>query len=229
MIRFDRHQADLAALSKRFFEGSMKSRMRHPTLPPSGDVRITAFNKAQNLIDAISLGLGFRQHILSKPGFFSPDVPGQDVKIIVSQFESLLHLALDQGLFSAMESSLRAVLRTLKPGAAKNGNAPFKGVAGCLLTELDLRKWFPVLDLCREVRNTVHNNSVYYPEDGESKSLQFEGRTYVFTVGERIPFTTWEFSVMLGERQEALLEEVMLHPSLESFALIDDAGPRIPV
>ena len=66
------------------------------------------------------------------------------------------------GLCSAIESSFRIYVRVLSTTACNSGNAEFISIYTWLIKRLGLPKYLCLLNLLRQMRNTYHNNGVYY-------------------------------------------------------------------
>jgi hypothetical protein len=88
--------------------------------------------------------------------------------------------------FSFYESTIRAILRAVCPGACNNGFDAFASVYTCLLAHLDLRRHIPLLDFARTIRNLIHNNGMYIHKTGKDESLPFNGDLYLFEHGKKI-------------------------------------------
>ena len=108
----------------------------YSTVDPKHDARITAFSKTINVFNSLQLGLAFiSKHLLHKQWWSAvatQDIPDIDKQIYVNEFANLTKLGFIQGIFSAVESSLRLLLRALDPTACNGGLAEFKSIYECL-------------------------------------------------------------------------------------------------
>ncbi|MFP5380459.1 MAG: hypothetical protein ACLGHP_12080, partial [Vicinamibacteria bacterium] len=136
----------------------------------------------------------------------------------------VLFRSLIQMTFSMLETTFRALLRTLDPQACSRGTAPFDGVAKCLLkTHLDQPPdALALVDLLREVRNTVHNNGIYFHRDWQDKAVQFRGVTYNFQIGKSVDFVGGPFLVERLDDVRELLWAVVTHPNVIGIPTIPD-------
>lgn len=215
-------------LSSRFIAGQVKAQ----AIYKPKDVRITVFSKAILLTNASHVGITLleagwphKNHLFGG---------GPDVDLWVDQYEVMLRMIHMQGLFSGLESSLRAFMRDYHRSCpekrCKNGRGGFAAISACLLRELALHRWFDFLKLYRLTRNTIHNNGVFWPDDPipQDDQVLFERTTYDFKVGKPIDFGTWDFNCLLGTRMAELAEEIVRHPSIVSARYVEDPGVELP-
>jgi hypothetical protein len=72
-------------------------------------------------------------------------------------------------MFSSIESSLRLFLRALDPTACNGGMKEFNSIYDCLFNSklaTAPADGIELLNLLRLVRNTIHNNGVYFNPRG---------------------------------------------------------------
>ena len=126
--------------------------------------------------------------------------PGFDYEVSVTEFSQFVKVGYVQSIFSNVESSLRTFLRGVDPVACSGGTAEFQSVYRALLqTKLGAPDphHLELLDLWRTLRNTVHNNGVYFHRSGGSSTVGYKGVTYDFTHGRAVEFAKWPVLVSL--------------------------------
>ena len=196
----------------------------YSTVDPKHDARITAFSKTINVFNSLQLGLAFiSKHLLHKQwwsAIATQDIPDIDKQIYVNEFANLTKIGFIQGIFSAVESSLRLLLRALDPTACNGGLAEFKSVYECLFKS-NLTSSSPdaiaLLDLLRLVRNTIHNNGVYFHPSGNDVTAIWKGNTYAFKQGKPIDFVTWELLIVVSNALRLLLRQVVEDAKLQAI------------
>lgn len=181
------------------------------------DARITVLTKLEHVIGSTALGFEclteflllprhHRNGILHSP--ISDDVKGEFVKFFRLGFVQLV--------FSAIESAMRLLLRKINPVACNGATTEFKSVYDCLLrTELRLEEaqnWVEMLDLFRLIRNTLHNNGVYFHKSCNSVTVPYRGKTYEFKHGEKIDFVFWDLKLSLLDDVIWLVRHILDHP-----------------
>jgi hypothetical protein len=116
--------------------------------------------------------------------------------------------------FSLYESTIRAILRAVRPGACNNGFDAFASVYTCLLVHLDLKQHIPLLDFARTIRNLIHNNGTYIHKTGKDESLPFNGNTYRFEHRKKITFAFSDLFLTIYEQTLTLSDDLNAHPEI---------------
>ena len=206
----------------------------YSSIDPKHDARITAYSKAINVLNSVQLAFTFiSKHLLHGQWWEAVarnPVPDQDKQIYANEFANFTKIAFVQGIFLAIESSLRLFLRALDPVACNSGMAEFKSIYECLFkSKLSTipSDGIALLDLLRLVRNTIHNNGVYFNPSGNDASITWNGETFVFKQGAPVDFVTWEFLIRVSEALRQLLREVVEDINLKGIsAEINDPSSR---
>jgi hypothetical protein len=75
-----------------------------------------------------------------------------------------------------MESSSRYYSREISPGQFNNAAGNFKCIYDHLLSnnKLNFPNYISLLDLWRLMRNTKHNNGIFYPDNQKNKSVCYK-------------------------------------------------------
>lgn len=171
------------------------------------DARVTAFGRLVNLIDSTNLSFIFlSKHLLPLDNLWWSEVhkpPSNgfkdcDKSHTANTFNNgFIKVAFVQNLFSILDSTFRLLLRAIDPGVANNGTEDFKAVYRALKTRTTS---FPtnsdeLIDLMHLVRNSIHNNGVYFYKTGNNEQAPYKGVPYNFYHGQAIDFVTWEWLI----------------------------------
>lgn len=201
---------------------------RHPTWKAT-DARVTIFTKYANTLSSVHLGLIFEHEHFSHrqwsmPPRFAEMTPmtGDDSINELVAFDRFLRVGCIQMQVSAIESSFRFYVRALDPTACKNGHSEFEPLYRWLFKRLDLQHYEPLMQLLLSVRNTIHNDGVYFHRLGHNKTLVYKGTTYSFEVGKGVNFVTWPFLLYLAEELIHMIIEVVESKTLATLVTIDD-------
>jgi hypothetical protein len=153
-------------------------------------------------------------------------IPDSDKQAYANEFANFTKVGFVHALFSSIESYLRLFLRAIDPVACNAGMAEFKSVYDCLFkTKLAAAPadCTELIDLLRLVRNTIHNNGVYFSPRGGTVNLNWQGNTFEFRQGVAVDFVTWEFLIRVSDSLRTLLREIVEDANLRSLAVgIDD-------
>lgn len=207
---FDRDRAEITAI--------------YSAMDPKHDARITAYTKTKNILNSVQLALVFiSKHMLHNQWWkitFPKPVSDTDKQIYIKEFANLAKIAFVQGIFMALESSLRLFLRALDSTACNGGMAEFKSIYECLFrSKLSAipADGVPLLDLLRLVRNTIHNNGVYFHPSGNDASVTWDGEQFEFKQGTPVDFVTWWFLVRVSHALRQLLRTVVEDANLKGI------------
>lgn len=168
----------------------------------ANDARITAFNKLNNVLTAMNLGYFLMHTYLLKKNWWKEnqklEVTEDAIQNTLDCFEMFYRIGLIQNLNYSIESSFRVFVRKLDPTACNGGQAEFKSIYDWLLKKLNLQTAnTELLDMLRNIRNTMHNNGLFFPANGQNQSIKYKGETYNFVVANPNSFVTTELIVGL--------------------------------
>ncbi|WP_159098857.1 hypothetical protein [Aquabacterium olei] len=198
------------------------------------DARLTVYSKLINSCNSLQLALTLMSSNLMNLDWWkaiarSP-IPEPDVAIYVKEFDSFSKIGFVQSIFSAIESSLRIYLRALAPSACSNGTSEFKSIYECLFkTQLSAEPADGVvlLDLLRNVRNTIHNNGVFFNKAATNQSISWKGKQFLFEYSKPVDFVTWDFLLEVVTALEKMIGEIVNDSKLTSITtgIIDPYAP----
>ena len=196
---------------------------------PSGfdnDVRLTTIIHIGQLIDSTNLALTFISTDLlplnnkwweeAKTAPFSTFNKYQKSFTINNFTAGFVKVGFVQNLFSTIDSSSRLLLRKLDPLAVNNATKGIGKVFEALCARLTIR---PVdskelMKLLQLVRNTIHNNGVFFPQNQQNDQVTYKGVTYNLEVGKPVKFVNWEFLIDRLNDGLQLLTEVIHDPNI---------------
>lgn len=203
---------------------SAEAEATHPDWQRGVDARLSGFGKLANVVESAELSLKFLDEELLLPEWWQRTygfVPSMsDLSIYVVEFSQYSKTGLLQLSFGSLESTVRIFLRSIAPLACHGATTEFKAVYECLFrTHLaGFAKAIPLLDLLRMLRNTVHNNGVYFHKSGKDAVCEYKGVSYKFPIGRPVEFATWLLVAdLLGDAVE-LLNDVVSSPQISGIA-----------
>jgi hypothetical protein len=196
----------------------------YSSVDPRKDARITAFSKMVNVFNSVQLALTFvSKHLLDLNWWkviSKGEIPVADARIYANEFMGFSKLGFVQFLFSTTESSLRLFLRALDPTACDGGMGHFKSVYDCLLRSHLSRcpsESVELLDLLRLVRNTIHNNGVYFHRNGRDVTVTWNGTSYEFKQSTPVDFVTWQFLLEVSDAISSLMYTIVTDANLRAI------------
>lgn len=191
------------------------------------DIRLAVFTKIENVVGSTALGFESMTEFLNFPRRHRDGCMRVPIdQSLSTELAAFYKLGFMQFVFSAVESSLRSLLRTLNATAANNGTAEFKAIYDCLIhSELALQRaqdWGDMLDLFRLIRNVLHNNGVYFHKSGIDSEVTYRGTTYRFKHGQKIDFVYWDLCLSLLDDSIDLLKMTLAHDRVISLPYTKD-------
>ena len=196
----------------------------YENLDPEHDARVTSLSKLINVLNSLQLGLTFTaKHLLHHNWWeliAKSPISVDDKRIYANEFGNFLKVAFVQALQSSVESAMRIVLRALDADACNRGTAEFKSIYDCLFSSKlaeDLRDEIPTLDLLRHVRNTVHNNGVYFHKKEQDQTVVWREAEYAFRHGVAVDFVTWDLLLDLTDSLREVLVRVLSDKHLRNI------------
>jgi len=189
---------------------------------PRKDARITTFSKMIDIFNSLRLSLAFVQKGFNLDwwkGILSEErLPKSAILYYTGVFMNISKIGFNQILFSNTESSLRIFLRALDPNACNGGMGKFQSIYCCLFkTKLSVcpPEGIELLDLFRLVRNTSHNNGVYFDPNRRDRTINWRGKSYIFKHSAPIDFVNWSFIMEISDAVRFLMYEVVTDKNLQ--------------
>jgi hypothetical protein len=191
-------------ISQKFHESQNDLLQRH-NFDKDHDARVTIFSNCIVAIDSACMALLLQHYDMvdirwwnkipeNEPGLHIPDEHGR--AMLRKGFSQFIAIGFFHSLYSAIESSFRIYLRALDPDACNKGTANYDSIYNSLFRRLKLpqrQDHKKLLDFLLQIRNTIHNNSAYFPkavkdEPGNDKPfvLEYKGKQYKFEIGKPV-------------------------------------------
>ena len=175
--------------------------LRHPTWDKMKDARVSIFSKCINVCNSTYLGMTYIQFHLIQERYWKTisvrHLPREDIQIYIKEFDMFIKMGLLQFIYSSIESGFRLFVKTIDPKACAGGTSEFKNIYSFFLTRLGLSKFEHLLDLLRLIRNTVHNNGVYFHRSNIDETVTYQRKKYFFRIGKPVDFVNWRFLLSL--------------------------------
>lgn len=192
----------------------------HPSLTKY-DARLISLVHVSGVIDTLRLDVIFLTRYLFDDSWWDTiKVPPFSLAYSLSyinEYKKAIKFSFIVFLVSSIENSFRVLLRAIDSGACNGGTADFKSIYETLLrTKLStpLIDYIDLLDLLRHIRNTVHNNSVYFHKNGLDQQVSYRGVTYKFQQGKAVDFLEWSNLLPITADAIELLARVVSDPSI---------------
>jgi hypothetical protein len=222
----------LSLIQRAFYEAGCRLTHDFPSWNPSTDERITVFLKCCNIVCCSKLGLVFAQEHLSLDEWwrqFPKFLNGVDNHPSRSaEFSTFMKVSLILGVFSLQEAALRRYLRAVDADACSAGSSEFASIYEALFNRITLpddskSRYRELLHFFREIRNSIHNNMVYYPRSRKHRAIAYRGSMYGFGVDQPLDFVGWKLLLLIMTDIGSMLADIVRSP--EVSAAKDVFGP----
>lgn len=196
---------------------------------PSTDPRVMTARHLKAIVSSTLLSWIHLEENVAEPAWWERTfgtVPpaGQDE---VTDYETLVTASFVVYSLSLFEAGLRRLVRAIDSTACGSGAAPFKTIYDWLFAQLHRSDWSysrgektQFLDLYREVRNTLHNNGIFYRADGRNVTVTWRGTQYEFVHGQAPAFLSWELDIALVRELVHLNDEIVRSETIAALPVI---------
>jgi hypothetical protein len=224
----------LQAIKEDAFNGKQQLITINPNWNPHKDVRLLSLGKFINICERTQFGL----HILGKmldDDWYQSNMEIEtrqdpDYKMVLTvEFERSLKYGFGISIFTLIESSFRIFLRAVDSAACKNATTAFDSIYKSLLGSKQLNFSIndrqtaeELLDFIRIIRNLIHNDGVYFDEEGKDKTVTYLGIQYSLYIGRPVDFVYWDLLLTLANDVRRLLFQVISHPNIIMQSQITD-------
>lgn len=99
--------------------------------------------------------------------------------------------------------------------------AAFISVYKCLLLEKlssQPNDGLNLLHLLRLVRNTVHNNGVYFHPSGADETVEWNGQQFEFRQESLVRFVGWRLTIEIADALQKLIASIARDPALTAIS-----------
>lgn len=188
------------------------------------DARHTIFNKFSWAMTSTQLGLTFIMYHLNDPLWWTQKVKvtnPEEISTYVNVFDLFLKTSFFNIVFISIESSFRLYVRAIDSNSCSGGKGEFKNIYEYLFRKLGLERYIPLLDLLRNIRNSLHNNGLFMPISGKNSTIQYNDKAYDFVVGESVK-VSWELIFDLMPELKDLIVNVIESKEISSINKISE-------
>lgn len=186
------------------------------------DRRITIFTQLFGITDRAKMGIEYVLCSLDDAAIQARMFPGLDRKDFIQRLNGFVHfifIEVNHTYFGLIEAFLRQVLRALEV----NPKTRFWELSDQIVCRLKIdKKWVEFLNFYAAVRNTQHNNGVFFPPDKKDRSFSYRGGSYQFAYGRPIHFLDGTLRLALLEDGNDFVLAVCESEELQAIPVVQD-------
>ncbi len=206
----------------------------HPNWNIQKDARLLMLGKLINICEITQFSLHLLRKALDDEWYQSnlTHKTQQDPEyrmILTIEWERATKYRFGMSLFTLTESSFRVFLRSIDSTACKGATSPFESISKSLLgpkqlgfAGADRKVAEELLDFIRIIRNLIHNDGVFFDEDGKDKVATYRDRQYILYNGKPVDFVSWKLLLDLADDIQRLLSQVISQPKICSRSEVLD-------
>ncbi len=224
----------LKELERRTTLDSERLITEHPKWHPLEDARLASVTMLGYAFTQACLGMYFLREMLydawwTNNTLFSATLPLNERAALTAHFEPLVKHGFGTAVYARLETPFRIFLRSLDAQACRGATDAFKSVYECLLgsNHLDLgenekKTARQLLDFIRLVRNTNHNDGVYFSKDGSDQTVIYRGQPYTFQHNTPMDFVSWKLLLTISDDARHLLVQTISHTKIARMSHVED-------
>lgn len=176
----------------------------HPDWRDGEDARLNLVGKPANLIMSAIVNLRLTQHAAVHPQFWRTCVaPELNTEAIIAaplfELGTFYRFGFFQFLMSSIEHGMRAIQPIVVEGLDTQADQAYWKIytslfKAALAPEVAARHG-NLFAFLSALRNTIHNNGVYYPQKHADAAYDIGGKNYTLVNGKRLDLFGWEHFV----------------------------------
>lgn len=185
------------------------------------DRRITIFTQLFGILDRAKMGFEFSYCSLDskeiKTRMFA-DLTNDEFLQRINAFIHFMAIEMNQSYFSIIEAFLRQIHRSIITDPPES----FWRLTKSISVTLDLPHWSQFLNFYRLVRNTLHNNGLFFPNDKKDVEVLYRGKTFSFIYGKKIHFLDADLRLTLVSDGNSFVYDVCTSQKVIVYTDIPD-------
>lgn len=104
---------------------------------------------------------------------------------------------------------------------------PFNNIYSFIYNHLKLNKYSDLFYFLSLIRNSIHNNGMYFPDKQEEPIINYREKEYSFKIGKPISCGDWITLFNVTEDAIKALKDIIESKEISIINLIDDPVPSI--
>ena len=197
------------------------------------DARIVIFTKGIRVMNGIQIGFSHLSRDLRKDDWWKIRYPKDTITpknkhLLIDDFDNLLRSTLIVEIYGIFESTVRILANAYSSKVFSDVTIPFSKIYVKFLNELELQKFVPLVEIWSNIRNSIHNDSHFFPPGKEKKNeeIDYDGHTYKFHVGKPIIYAGWRDLCELSYELGKATNQIITSTKISSIDIIEEPGSK---
>lgn len=187
----------------------------------SSNRRLTVFTQLFGILDRAKMGFEYSHFSLNSEEIKASMFSGLTNDEFIQRVNSFIHfiaIEMNHAYFSVIEAFLRQIQRVL----AKNSPKNFWELKESILKTLNLQQWAEFLRFYSYIRNTQHNNGLFFPSDQKDIEVSYKGKIFPFICAQKIEFLNPDLRLILVSDGNSFVYDVCTSEKVIAFPYIPD-------
>jgi hypothetical protein len=215
--KFDKLDYEISSSQKQY-------RTLYPDWDSSHDARSAWFTgMLSNCLPFAVLDLYVMRDILTCPDTwqkaFGVIVTENEMPDLLNEYDIHLRFNALHSTYAMVEAILRRILATIDAEFYVH-QRKIGPVTNRLLGITELTRFENLFKLARTIRNSVHNNGVYYPSDDQNCIIKWNDKDYTFHVGESVEILDWDFLIKHWHDLNEAITAIIMHQKVATITSI---------
>jgi hypothetical protein len=194
-----------------------------PKWDKENDVRITIFYRINNSLLNSRLSI---INLVSNSKILNT-IPAEQINERLCEYDKFIRFSFFQNLISQIESGIRVIMRFINPTAYYSNQKPFQNIYQFIDDFLIIKKYDDILKMIRNLRNTIHNNGIFFPDNKiDREKIIYRGIKYLFENGKPVNCADWDTLTNLIEDMVIALKVILISPEIDKYENINDPIPK---
>ncbi len=189
------------------------------------DARLSIFFRLQTAIKNNQFGITFVQAFLDPAKL--KNLPIVHIESMFLEYDKFMRFSFFQFIFSQIESSIRIFMRAIDIDAYYKKKYPFGNIYSFIDNYLGLKKYNDLFYFLRLIRNSIHNNGMYFPDNQKEPIINYREKSHTFKIGKPISCGDWITLFNVTEDIVSALKEIIESKEISILNFIDDPVPTV--
>jgi len=148
------------------------------------------------------------------------DFKEEEIVAHIKEYDVFIRLGVSNTICIITEEALRSTVIAIDCKACESGRGSFKCIYEYLFKHIGDSKYRTLFDFHRLIRNTIHTNGIYLPENNKDVDLNLFGMMFKFTVGKKVDFLTMKILLSLISEYNTAFFEIFENEKIKSIDYI---------
>jgi hypothetical protein len=192
----------------------------YPDRITKNDARWAWFTGTKKVLQTTQLSYIYIRDQLSEPNWWRSktlEFKEEEINAHIQEYEVFIRIGVSNVIFIITEETLRSTVIAIDCKACKRGKGSFNTIYEYLFQYIGDSKYRTLFDFHRLIRNTMHTNGTYLPQNNKDVELNLFGKAFKFTVGKKVNYLSIGTLLSLISRYKDAIFEIFENKNIKSI------------